>query len=284
MAKTANKTVKSPPRTPDKDPLVTLQEDFVPVTPSNNPAHSAIDSVSATISEFVAKISDDIRRSIVCERIGNRMFALALPQLKSFTFNVNNLAAGCKAIALRDFGLRMHGKSEYVNAKVKDETRESRLHTAIEDALNFQLNTTTRPTQAKKRRSALDMATAEEAEQARVLAEQRRIKWNKKHRPNFYGFLDGAHLDVQTADESEFDSDFASIVLEAAIDATHIKLMADVVRCDELFQQAEEDSDWEGECDNNLYLAEVDLQDFREAAGQLGVELRVRKPASLTTK
>jgi len=282
-AKATAKKVR-PARKADSDHLTAIDKDSPVVTPSTNPAHSAIDSVTEVISGFVAKISDDIRRSIVCERIGNRMFALALPQLKSFTFNPTNLVAGCKAIALRDFGLRMHGKSEYVNAKNKDETRESRLDAAIEDALNFQLSMTARPTQAKKRRSALDMATAEEAEQARVIAEQRRIRWNKKHRPTFHGFLDGAHLDVQVADESEFDSDFAAVVLEAAIDATHIKLMADVVRCDELFQQAEEDSDWESECDNNLYLAEVDLTDFRDAAAQLGVELRDRTPSSLTSK
>jgi len=279
----ANTAKVRPARKADADTAKTCEETFVLATPSTNPAHAAVDSVLETVDMMVSQISDEIRRSIVCERIGNRFFALALPQLKSFVFDKTNIVAGCKAIALRDAALRMHGKSEYVNPKNKEETRESRLETAILDSLNFQLSTEARPTHKKKRRSALDMATEQEAEEARVLTEQRRIRWNKKNRPMFYGFLEGAYLEVQAADASEFDTDFAATVLEAAVDATHIKLMADVVRCDELFQQAEEGSDWEGECDNNLYLAEVDLKDFRDFAAKHDVELRSRKPANAKT-
>jgi hypothetical protein len=245
--------------------------------PSTNPAHNALEGIKQKCRSLIAGISDDIRRSIVWERVGNRMFALCLPQLRQFTFDKKNVSAAAKAEALRDFGLFCHGNSEYVNPKNEGETRESRIQAAIKDALDFQLPLVARPKHAKKRKSALDAKAQQEAAEAQQLSETRRLRWNKKNRPQFHGFLDGAHIEFEVPAETEFDADFADTALEAAVDAAHIKLMSDVVRCNELYQDAEEDSDWEAECDNNLFLVEADLIALRDFAKEENIELRDRK-------
>jgi hypothetical protein len=246
----------------------------------NAPFQAHWDVYQSRLQDVLDGISDDVRRDLCRERVGQALLFRAGGAFKKYINKKgdDNLVRAITYLAAAHY---QYGQSNFVSKKeVEDSTvkgglrpqeREDRIQYGIDQVVSL-FTDTTNPSQVGSEEAdkalaeldamlGIDMGPVEE--QAK-LAMERENSYKEFLRPKLRDFLEGGYYETPDVAPSEFDGEEARISYVKCLEAVERKIVQDVAKCREFYAQYEVGTEMSENWRNNAFLAASDLKLFND--------------------